>query len=198
MSPKQIQNLVESADQLHAQNKQVSAFLFYWVAWEAMQTRMFAVGMKRALNVPVRTSYKCVASSKVSSQDSYAKLWDKHFDTKLSSQLGTFGKVWRSMNKIELIRHRIVHGHSQVRTDWIQAANELLKSIFQHVDYVTNQVKLTGKLRLGSVMTLRPKFAGQGPIKKFEVPTVKSLTTRIGARDIGMWTNLTHSMLRHG
>lgn len=136
----------------------IHTFALYWITWEAYRTRMLAIAV-RLCGWSIDDAYCAIGAKGISNQSTYRGCFKKITGIELAEQRGMLGRVWKNLDDIEALRHRLIHGY--------RGANPLL--IGNAIDFLdivlTNHEQIFGKLtivlegrqiQLGNVLAQRP------------------------------------------
>lgn len=185
MKPHEIQSLLRYAKSAREQSPSgIHVFALYWITWEAYRTRMLAVAA-RLNGWRIDDAYYAIGVIGISSQKTYKRCFKKVTGVQLAEQTGLLGRVWKSLDEIEILRHRLVHDYRGANPQLIGAAVDFLDSILSNHIQVFSKLQIPSKVTnctypLGNVLAQHPA-AGRGiPIQLNRDALVIELTEKPG------------------
>lgn len=164
MNPSSIKYLLDQAILLHQQEPPTvgsvyTAFTTSWIAWEALRTRFIRVVIHQKgwlLKDADEVLARCRISSTKKAEKVLTKLEVKHPHSWPSQS----AKVWKALNEIEPLRHRLIHGFKSVEPARIQAATKVVICAVTNHDWLINvplveALKKQDQIVVGSILTRR-------------------------------------------
>jgi len=159
MKPSEIHSLLGQAKALREVSPAgIHTFALYWITWEAYRTRMLAVAA-RLRGWRIEDAYFAVGAKRISSQRTYRICFKDITGVELAEQPGLLGRVWKLLDEIEVLRHRLIHGHRSASPVLIEQASRFLDSILTHQERVFSKLRVSindPSVRLGNVLAQRP------------------------------------------
>jgi hypothetical protein len=165
MKPSEIQSLLNQAKAARELSPAgIHTFALYWITWEAYRTRMLAVAA-RLRGWRIEDAYFAIGAKRISSQTTYKRCFKDITSVQLAEQSGLLGSAWNLIDEIEVLRHRLIHGHRSANPALIEQASQFLDSILTHQEKVFSKLLIPVKdgtlTKLGNVLAQRPG-AGRG------------------------------------
>jgi hypothetical protein len=165
MKPSEIHALLQQAKASREHSPAgIHTFALYWITWEAYRTRMLAVAA-RLRGWRIEDAYFAIGVKRISNQTTYRCCFKDITGVQLSEQPGLVGSVWNILSEIEVLRHRLIHGHRSANPVLIEQAIQFLDSVLTHQERVFSKMRVPlqdgTSARLGNVLAQRPG-AGRG------------------------------------
>lgn len=149
MNPSDINRLLNQARICQSEHPDgIHTFALYWIAWEAYRTRLLAVAI-RLNGWRIEDAYFAVGAARISTQKKYSQCFKEITGIDLLHYPGVIGKAWRSLNEIESLRHRLLHGYKSANPALIEHSILFLERVFAH------QRRLFGELPYSSACSKR-------------------------------------------
>jgi len=160
MKPSEIHSLLTQAKASREVSPAgIHTFVLYWITWEAYRTRMLAVAA-RLKGWRIEDAYFAIGARRISSQNTYRSCFKDITGIQLAEQSGLLGRVWSLLNDIEVLRHRLIHGHRSANPALIEQSSQFLDSILTHQERVFSKLLIPlqdgTSARLGNVLAQRP------------------------------------------
>jgi len=160
MKPSEIHSLLGQAKALREVSPAgIHTFALYWITWEAYRTRMLAVAA-RLRGWRIEDAYYVIGARRISSQKTYRICFEDMIGVELAKQSGLLGEVWNLLNEIEVLQHRLIHGHRSASPVLIEQASRFLDSILTHQERVFSNLLIlineSPSISLGNVLAQRP------------------------------------------
>ena len=183
MKPSEIHSLLGQAKALREVSPAgIHTFALYWITWEAYRTRMLAVAA-RLRGWRIEDAYFAIGARRISSQRTYRICFKDITGVELAEQPGLLGRVWKLLDEIEVLRHRLIHGYRSASPVLIEQASRFLDSILTHQGRVFSDLPILPNdsisISLGNVLAQRPG-TGRGIAIK---PDRQSLITDLKLED---------------
>lgn len=177
MNPSEIQSLLEQAKSSRAVSPAgIHTFALYWITWEAYRTRMLAVAT-RLRGWRIADAYLAIGTRRISTQTTYKECFRNVTGVQLAQQSGMAARVLANLDKLESLRHRLIHGYRSANPDLIEAANSFLDAVLTHHEKVFSKLMIPledgTQVPLGNVLTQRPGD-GRGIQIKNDCETLRS------------------------
>lgn len=169
MNPATIRKLIAEAQTIRKEHPQgIPAFVVSWVAWEALRTRALRVVIQKQ-GWKVSDIDQALKRLSISSMKSFNYQFTKLDLIPPAHWQGQSGKVWRELQQIENIRHRLIHGYKSIDPQRIFMASEFVIAALEDRRWIEEAKPFPDdpKQPLGCVLE-RLKSIGKNKHKTYE------------------------------
>lgn len=169
MNPSDINDLLRQSRTAYERDpKGIHTFALYWITWEAYRTRLLAVSA-RLKGWRIRDAYFAIGLKRISNQAKYAACFKAITDVDLANQRGLTGRVWRNLNALEILRHRLIHGYKRANPDLVEKSSRFMNAILDCHESIFGTIQLSKGneiIRIGDVLRQRPADGRAIPIHR--------------------------------
>lgn len=184
MNPSDIKDLLyQSRIAYERDPKGIHTFALYWITYEAYRTRLLAVSA-RLKGWRIRDAYFAIGLKRISNQAKYAACFKATTDIDLANQRGLTGRVWRNLDALEILRHRLIHGYKRADPDLIEKSSRFMNAILDQHESIFGTIQLSNEnetIQIGDVLRQRPADGRRIPIHQ----DIENLFLRFGLRPGG-------------
>ncbi len=142
MSPAEIRSIRQVATKVSASSP-LTQFVLLWIVWEATRTRLLVIACRKQ-GWRMSDARKALAAKKISSGAAFRNAWSALTGTSLDNLPGDAGKVWKALQGVERMRHRIVHGFSKHAPEYFTLCATVLEKALDAMPHTLGAVEVTG------------------------------------------------------
>jgi len=164
MNPSIIRECIQICADRYAQNElgpasSIATFLATWSTWEALRTRFIRVAIHRQ-GWLIKDADAALAKAQISSMKQAAEILSLLGIRDPNHWPGSSGAVWRALNKIEPIRHKLTHGFQTTEPEKVSVAIAITLAALQDQHWIETvpipcRLKSEGFIKIGSILEPR-------------------------------------------